>query len=45
MIDLYYVAGVSIREIATLLSVSPFAVIRELRFAKSWLCIKLPAEG
>ena len=45
MIDLYYVAGVSIREIASLLSVSPFAVIRELRFAKSWLCIKLPPEG
>jgi hypothetical protein len=44
MIDLYYFAGLSIREIGAVLSVSPLAVIRELRFAKAWLRIKLPPD-
>lgn len=44
MIDLYYFAGLSIRETAAALSVPRRVVIRELRFARSWLCIKLTPD-
>jgi hypothetical protein len=42
MIDLHYFAGLSTRETAAALKMPPRAVIRELRFAKSWLKLKLP---
>jgi len=41
MIDLHYFAGVTARETAHLLRRSPKAVLRELRFAKSWLHARL----
>jgi len=37
MIDLRYFAGLTIRETANALGLSPQAVIRDLRFAKAWL--------
>lgn len=37
MIDLRYFAGLTTRETATALGLSPQAVIRDLRFAKAWL--------
>jgi DNA-directed RNA polymerase specialized sigma24 family protein len=42
MIDLHYFAGLSIRQTATALELARSAVIRDLRFARSWLTIKLP---
>lgn len=40
MIDLRYFAGVGVKETARLLDLQPSAVVRELRFARSWLNIK-----
>lgn len=37
MIDLRYFAGLTTRETAAALGLSPQAVIRDLRFAKAWL--------
>jgi DNA-directed RNA polymerase specialized sigma24 family protein len=37
MIDLRYFSGLSTRETAAALGLSPQAVIRDLRFAKAWL--------
>jgi hypothetical protein len=45
MVDLYYFAGLSVRETAAVLQVSPAVVVRELRFARSWLSIKVPEEA
>jgi hypothetical protein len=42
MIDLRYFASLSIKEIALLLHLPPAAVLRELRFARSWLRIRIP---
>lgn len=42
MIDLRYFANLSIKEIALLLQLPPAAVLRELRFARSWLRIRVP---
>jgi hypothetical protein len=42
MIDLRYFSGLSIKEIGLLLSLPPAAVLRELRFARSWLRIRIP---
>lgn len=42
MIDLRYFAGLSIKEIALLLHLPPAAVLRELRFSRSWLRIRVP---
>ena len=44
MIDLRYFAGVSVKETATLLDLPPEAVIRELRFARAWLRIKVSPD-
>lgn len=41
MIDLRYFAGLSIKETAKLLDLPPAAVVRELRFARAWLRIKV----
>lgn len=41
MIDLRYFAGLSIKETAGLLKLPPAAVVRELRFARAWLRIKV----
>jgi RNA polymerase sigma factor (sigma-70 family) len=41
MIDLHYFAGLSTKETAQALHMSPEAVIRDLRFAKAWLQSKL----
>lgn len=41
MIDLRYFAGVSVRETASLLDLPRDAVVRELRFARAWLNIKI----
>jgi DNA-directed RNA polymerase specialized sigma24 family protein len=41
MIDLHYFAGASFKETATVLELPPSAVIRELRFAKRWLTVRL----
>lgn len=41
MIDLRYFAGVSVKETARLLGVRPGAVVRELRFARNWLNLKV----
>jgi DNA-directed RNA polymerase specialized sigma24 family protein len=43
MIDLHYFAGLTVKKTAAALELSPGAVIRDLRFARSWLTIKLPA--
>jgi hypothetical protein len=42
MIDLRYFSGLSIKETALLLHLPPAAVLRELRFARSWLRIRIP---
>jgi hypothetical protein len=42
MIDLRYFAGLTVKETALLLQLPPAAVIRELRFARSWLRIRMP---
>lgn len=41
MLDLFYFAGVSVKQTALALEVHPTAVIRGLRFAKVWLGLKL----
>jgi hypothetical protein len=41
MIDLHYFAGLSFKETASLLDLPPQAVIRDLRFAKAWLMLRL----
>jgi DNA-directed RNA polymerase specialized sigma24 family protein len=41
MIDLHYFAGLSFKETAAVLDLSPHAVIRDLRFAKAWLMLRL----
>ena len=42
MIDLRYFANLTIKEIGLLLHLPPAAVLRELRFARSWLRIRVP---
>lgn len=44
MIDLRYFAGLSIKETAGLLKLPPSAVVRELRFARAWLRIKVSPD-
>lgn len=41
MIDLHYFAGLTTRQTAAALRMSPDVVIRDLRFAKAWLQTKL----
>jgi DNA-directed RNA polymerase specialized sigma24 family protein len=41
MIDLHYFGGATTRETARLLQLAPGSVVRDLRFAKSWLQAKL----
>jgi len=41
MIDLHYFAGLSFKETAAALDLPPQAVIRDLRFAKAWLMVRL----
>jgi hypothetical protein len=41
MIDLHYFAGLSTRQTAAALKLTPLSVVRDLRFAKSWLQTKL----
>lgn len=41
MLDMHYVAGISVRQIARALQLHPNAVIRDLRFTKDSLRIKL----
>lgn len=41
MIDLRYFGGLSVKETATLLDIPPAAIVRELRFARAWLRIKV----
>jgi hypothetical protein len=41
MIDLHYFAGLTAKQTAAALRVSPDLVIRDLRFAKAWLRTKL----
>jgi hypothetical protein len=41
MIDLHYFAGLTTRQTAAALRVSPEVVVRDLRFAKAWLQTKL----
>ena len=41
MIDLHYFAGLSFKETAAVLALPTHAVIRELRFAKAWLMVRL----
>ncbi|MET0534187.1 MAG: ECF-type sigma factor [Steroidobacter sp.] len=41
MIDLHYFAGLSFKETAAILGLPPQAVIRDLRFAKAWLMLRL----
>ena len=45
MVDLHYFAGLSIKETAAVLRLPPAAVVRQLRFARSWLCIEEPSDG
>ena len=45
MIDLRYFAGLTTRETAAALSVSPRVVIRDLRFAKAWLQARVRWAG
>jgi DNA-directed RNA polymerase specialized sigma24 family protein len=45
MIDLHYFAGLSFKETAAVLDLPPQAILRDLRFAKAWLMLRLePAE-
>ena len=41
MIDLHYFAGLSFKETGAALNLPPQAVIRDLRFAKAWLQVRL----
>jgi hypothetical protein len=41
MIDLHYFAGLGFRETAAVLALPRQAVIRDLRFAKAWLMLRL----
>jgi hypothetical protein len=41
MIDLHYFAGLTTKQTAAALRVSPEVVVRDLRFAKAWLQTKL----
>jgi len=41
MIDLHYFAGLSFKETADVLDLPPQAIIRDLRFAKAWLSLRL----
>ena len=41
MIDLHYFAGLSTKQTAAALRLSPRLVIRDLRFAKAWLQSRL----
>jgi DNA-directed RNA polymerase specialized sigma24 family protein len=41
MIDLHYFAGLSFKETAEVLDLPPQAIIRDLRFAKAWLMLRL----
>lgn len=41
MIDLRYFGGLSVKETAQLLELPPAAIVRELRFARAWLRIKV----
>jgi DNA-directed RNA polymerase specialized sigma24 family protein len=45
MIDLHYFAGLTTKETAQALKLPTQAVIRDLRFAKTWLQAKLPEGG
>jgi DNA-directed RNA polymerase specialized sigma24 family protein len=45
MIDLRYFAGLSTRETASALGLSPQVVIRDLRFAKAWLQARVRWAG
>jgi DNA-directed RNA polymerase specialized sigma24 family protein len=45
MIDLRYFAGLTTRETAAALGVSPQVVIRDLRFAKAWLQARVRWAG
>jgi hypothetical protein len=46
MIDLHYFVGLSFKETAAVLDLPPQSVIRDLRFAKAWLMLRLePAEA
>jgi DNA-directed RNA polymerase specialized sigma24 family protein len=45
MIDLRYFAGLSTRETAAALGISPRVVIRDLRFAKAWLQARVRWAG
>jgi DNA-directed RNA polymerase specialized sigma24 family protein len=45
MIDLHYFAGLGFKETAAVLDLPPHSIIRDLRFAKAWLMLRLePAE-
>jgi hypothetical protein len=41
MIDLHYFAGLGFKETAAVLDLPPQAVIRNVRFAKAWLMLRL----
>lgn len=41
MIDLHYFAGLGFKETAAILALPPSAVVRDLRFAKAWLMLRL----
>jgi hypothetical protein len=41
MIDLRYFGGLTVKETAKLLDLPPAAIVRELRFARSWLRLKI----
>lgn len=44
MIDLRYFGGLSVKESATLLDLPAAAIVRELRFARAWLRIKVDED-
>jgi hypothetical protein len=44
MIDLHYFAGLSFKEASELLDLPPQSIIRDLRFAKAWLMLRLESE-
>lgn len=41
MIDLHYFAGLTFKEAAAVLALPPKAVLRDVRFARAWLMLKL----
>jgi hypothetical protein len=41
MIDLHYFAGLSFKETAAVLDLPPQAVLRDVRFARAWLMLRL----